>query len=210
MAIHVVRQGESVISLSKRYGIPADKILNHPDNRSLRNRQRDSGILFPGDRLTIPEREIKEIDCATEQRHRFRCNNRNSLLKIRFLAQDEPRANEPYLLRIHTQEYRGNLDNDGWLRVSIPADTQEAVIELGEESEREEFAIRIGHLDPVDEIRGVQQRLNNMGFFYGAENDQLTEEMQGALCAFQAKHGLEESGELDDATKSKLVEIYGC
>jgi peptidoglycan hydrolase-like protein with peptidoglycan-binding domain len=28
--------------------------------------------------------------------------------------------------------------------------------------------------------------------------------------AFQAKHGLEETGEIDDTTKARIIEDYGC
>jgi hypothetical protein len=58
--VHIVSQGESIISLSKRYSNPVDKILNHPDNSSLHERNRNASILFPWDRITIPDKELKE------------------------------------------------------------------------------------------------------------------------------------------------------
>jgi N-acetylmuramoyl-L-alanine amidase len=210
MAKHVVRQGESILSLSRRYGVPADKILNHPNNAELRDRNRDLGILYSGDRITIPDVEIREVTGATDQRHRFRCINRNSWLRVQFFIRDEPRANEPYVLRIGVQEIRGELNGDGWLEVRVLADTREAILLLGDESNPEQIDLRIGNLDPIAEVTGLQQRLNNLGFFCGEENGEQNSEMQDALRMFQAKHGLEESGELDNATRQRLMEIHGC
>jgi Putative peptidoglycan binding domain len=210
MSEHVVRQGESILSLSRRYGVPSDSVFNHPDNAELRDRNRDLGILHPGDRITIPDLEIKEVTGATDQRHQFRCTNRNTWLRVQFFTKDEPRANEPYVVRIGTQEIRGELNAEGWLEVRVPADTQEAVLLLGDESNPEQIDLRVGNLDPVDEVTGLQQRLNNLGFFCGEESGEQNPDMQEALRMFQAKHGLEQTGELDDATRDRLRQIHGC
>lgn len=209
MRRHTVRQGESILSLSKRYGIPADKILNHSENEQISQRNRNTGILFPGDQVTIPDREIKEVDAGTGQRHHFRCTNRTAWLKIQFFHQDDPRSEEPYRLIVGTQESSGNLDQDGWMRVRVPVDARDALVILGERDREERINLRIGHLNPIDEISGVKQRLNNLGFYCGSEDDELNEVVQAALLSFQAKQGLEETGELDDATKNRLREVYG-
>lgn len=209
MRRHNVRQGESLLSLSKRYGIPADKILDHPENEQLREGNRERGILLPGDQVTIPDKEMKEVEASTGQRHRFRCSNRTAWLKVQFFDQDDPRSGEPYRLIIETQEFNGTLDEDGWMRVRVPVDAQEAIVILGEETRQEQIDLRIGHLNPIDEISGVKQRLNSLGFYCGSEDDELDEIFQGALLSFQAKHGLEETGELDDATRNRLGEVYG-
>lgn len=210
MVCHYVRQGDTLFSLSKRYGIPTEKILNHPDNASLQDLRRDVGILRPGDRVMIPDPENKEIACATEARHRFRCHNLRYELRVQFLREDEPRGGEPYLLRLDMREVTGHLDDDGWLREMVPADAQEGVIILGEGSDLEEIPIQIGHLDPVNEVRGLQQRLKNLGFFSGEADDQPSEELDSAIRTFQTKYELEATGEMDQAAKERLTEIYGC
>jgi len=210
MPLHSVRQGESILSLSRQYGVPADKILNHANNRQLKQSQRDRGILYPGDQLVIPEIELKEELCATDRRHRFCCSNRNVFLRVRFMKKNEPRAGEPFLLRAGTREIRGHLDNDGWLVARIPADAEEATVLLGEGARQEKFELRVGHLDPISESRGVQQRLNNLGFLCGEENDEINDATAEAIRMFQAKHGLTQTAEFDDATRTRLREVYGC
>jgi len=205
--IHIVRQGDSIISLSKRYGIPADKILNHPDNRFLLPRKRNASILFPGDRITIPDKEMKEVNGETEQRHRFRCSTRTTWLKLKIFKEGEPRANEPYHLIVEGKDFRGNLDSEGRLEVKIPADARQAILRLSEEEE--EISIRIGNLDPIDEVSGIQERLNNLGFYCGPENNFIGPSTEVAIALFQAEHGLEQTGQIDEPTKRKIEEIHG-
>ena len=204
--IHIVRQGDSIISLSKRYGIPVDKILNHPDNSSLRERKRSASILFPWDRITIPDKELKEEEGATEKRHRFRCSTRTTWLKLKIFKEGEARANEPYHLIVEGQDFRGNLDGEGKLEVRVPADAHQAILCLGEEEE-EEMSLRIGYLDPVDEVRGIQERLNNLGFYCEPEDNLMGPSTEAAIALFQAEHGLEQTGQIDEATKRRIEEI---
>ncbi len=207
MATHIVRQGETIVGLAKRYRIPKDKILEHPDNRALSDRNRATGILRAGDRVTIPDVETKTISAATERLHRFRCLGRNTLLRVRFMQNEEARANEPYVLRIGLRETRGSLDGDGWLQERIPADAREAVVKLGENAD-EEVRLRIGNLDPISEVSGLKQRLNNLGYAAGGEDDAHSDALREALRSFQAAHGLEETGELDEPTRNELRNAY--
>ena len=65
----------------------------------------------------------------------------------------------------------------------------------------------IGHLDPVDEITGVQGRLVNLG--YDCEvSGVMDEPTMKALRLFQEKNGLTVSGQVEDTTRQKLVEIH--
>jgi hypothetical protein len=210
MPEYEAQQGDSIISLSKQHGLPVEKIWDHPDNRALRERSRESAILFPGDRITIPERELREEEAVTEQRHHFRCQSRTTRLEVRFLRHDEPRAAEPYVLTVAGRTSGGNLDEDGWLRVRVPATAREAVVMVGEPGRQERYELGIGHLDPIDEVRGVQQRLNNLGFRCGPEDEELGPRTEAALRAFQNAHDLEATGRIDDATKDRLRELHGC
>jgi len=205
---HTVCQGESLISLGRRYGIPPDKILNHAENRPLTGSSRTKAILHPGDEVVIPDLETREEDCATDTRHRFCCQTAQTWLKLRFKHDDEPRANELYLLEVGGRSFSGELDDEGRLEVRIPADAQEALIFLGAER-NEELRLRIGNIDPVEEISGVRQRLTNLGFARASTGDEAEEQTRSAIRAFQSKYDLPVTGEPDDATRARLVEVYG-
>ncbi len=209
MLRHTVRQGESIISLSKQYGIPARKIWDHPDNRPLRERGRTMSILYPGDIVTIPERETKEVSAATERRHRFSCRGRTTWLRLRFLRKGRARDGEPYELHIEGRRFTGNLDGEGKLEVRVPADAREGILLLGSPPSRESIRIRIGHLDPLDEHDGVRERLQNLGLLGSGGADPSGERLRSALRRFQKMQGIAVTGSLDDATRNKLMEVHG-
>jgi hypothetical protein len=206
---HTVQQGDSIISLSKQFGIPVHKIWNHPDNRTLRGQSRKTSILLPGDVLTIPDTEDKWVDAATEERHRYRYSGHTTWLKLRFLRDGEPREGEPYRLSIDPRQFSGTLDEDGKLEVRIPADAHEGILYLGEPPNEERHNIRIGHLDPIGEATGVLQRLRSLGFPCPAGAELSDPRVRAALERFQAKNELEATGVADGATRNKLVELHG-
>ena len=211
MTIHRVRQGESVLSLSKRYGLPPQKIVGESENRALFEQGRNSGVLFPGDELVIPERELKQENCESDQLHRFRCSSRNALLRVRFIMHNnETSAGQPYVLRIDANEKSGQLDDDGWLEERIPVDTRECVVVLGDPGSQKEIHLRIGDLNPIDEISGVKQRLHNLGILLGCnDREELDDETRAAISTFQSQQGITVTGELDANTIDELRSEYG-
>lgn len=211
MRIHHVRQGETIYRLSQLYNVPAEKIWNHPDNRGLRDAKRRKSCLYAGDRVTIPDVSLKEVDCQTEKRHRFQRAAETVELKLQFLEQGEPRANEPYSLRIGAVVRSGDLDSEGRLHERVPADATRAEIWVGNDEERvrRQYEIRIGHLDPIEEISGVQQRLNNLGLFCSEEDGELSEDTQAAIEAYQEGKGQDATGQLTDALKQGICRDHG-
>ncbi|HBP18834.1 MAG TPA: hypothetical protein DEA08_13750 [Planctomycetes bacterium] len=67
----------------------------------------------------------------------------------------------------------------------------------------------MGGLAPPEDTSGLQQRLNNLGYHCGEEDGQAGAVTRQRLEAFQRAAGLETSGQLDDATKAKLLELHG-
>jgi N-acetylmuramoyl-L-alanine amidase len=74
---------------------------------------------------------------------------------------------------------------------------------------REELELGLGEIDPVEDISGVQARLNNLGFHCGEEDGEHDALLEQAIADFQARHDLEPTGELDDATRATLLEEHG-
>lgn len=208
--LHTVRQGETIYLLGKRYGVPPDAIWDHPENQELQERNRHQGILYAGEVISVPEREDREEACQTEQRHRFVRRGTRVSLELRFLDLDEPRAGAPYRLVVdHVHTFEGMLDDDGVLTASIPVDAEHGEIWVGDASDEDHFCFAIGHLDPINESSGLRQRLDNLGFSCDGGDETACNAFRSALQAFQQKYDLEPSGELDDATRARLEEIYG-
>lgn len=207
MRPHTIRDGESLIGLGARYGFDPQTVWNDGANRGLHRDGRSPSLLAPGDVVQIPGEEPKKEDCVTEQRHRFRASIPRTTIELRFLTGGQPRADESYRLRIDDEEFPpGRLDGDGRLSVPIPADAHLAEVRLGPAGELHLF--RIGRLDPIGEIRGVQQRLNNLGFHAGVEDGEMNESTRAALRSFQSSVDLDATGEADDRTRQRLTEAH--
>ncbi len=208
MPRHTVQQGDSIVSLSTRYGISKEKIWDHPDNGFLRERGRKPGILKAGEEITIPELETREVEVETGQSHRFRCRM-NTWLKVRLLQDNEPMAGEPYVLTVGERRVEGSLDEDGWLRERVRGDARQAVALVGEEGQQQKYVFKIGNLDPIDEPSGIQQRLNNLGLHCGRADGDIGPKTRAALGKMQQDNDQDPTGEADENAKRRLRDLYG-
>lgn len=122
--------------------------------------------------------------------------------------EDEPRKDLAYRLEIGELTYEGKTDGDGILEQLIPPDagTGRLILEPGTPNETV-LPLNLGHLDPIEDVSGVKQRLANLTFPCG-DDDELTPELAAALRAFQAKHGLDVTGELDDETRDAIKKAH--
>jgi len=197
---YTVEQGDCISSIAFAHGFFPDTIWNHPDNSALKQKRKDPNVLRAGDMVVIPEKEIKEISEATEQKHRFRKKGVPAKLKVRLLKKGKPRKNEKYRLIIDGIPVEGSTDGDGFVEQPLPPNAREGKLIVGDG--KETFLFRFGHVDPLDTEDGVAGRLHNLG--YSAATD-----LPGALKKFQSDHRLQVTGQVDDATRNKLKEIFG-
>jgi hypothetical protein len=204
---HKVKQGDTVASVAERYGLFPDTVWDDPANADLKKLRKDPNVLKPGDVLVIRDKEAKEESGAAEQRHRFRKKGVPAKFRLQLMEDDEPRANLDYVLEVDGGLFRGTTDGDGWLEQVIPPEAKKGVLLIGEE---ERFELQLGHIDPVTEVSGAQSRLNNLGYDCGRPDGKLGDKTAAALRSFQQQQGLTVTGELDQATQDKLVEIHCC
>lgn len=205
--LHRVRQGESTTSLAYEHGLFWQTVWNHPQNAELRRLRSHHNILCPGDEIFIPDPEPKTVAAATEKRHRFVRKGVPEKLNLQFLdLEGNPCANAPYLLTIDGKHTRGNLDDQGWLRVPIPPNARHGRVEVGQSGELAACDLDLGELDPITETTGVQARLKNLGLYDGPIDGETCDDLRRAIAAFREKTGLPEGDELDDAFRKKLQE----
>ncbi len=204
MPVQKVGTGESVPSLAKKNGFFWRTIWEHGQNAGLREKRKDPSILLADDDIFIPELQTKEVSKPTDAEHTFKRKGEPCKIKLQLLKLGKPRANEKYIIEIEGTQINGTTDGDGKIEHFIPGEAQTGRLILRDG--KEEYPLNIGYLDPIDEIIGVQQRLNNLGHNC-SESGELDDETKEALKKFQADNKLEESGELDGATKSKIQEL---
>lgn len=204
MAKQKVGAGESTSSLANKNGFFWKTIWNHPENAGLREKRKDPSVLFEEDDIFIPEKQEKEVSKSTDAKHQFKRKGEPCKIKLQLLKLGKPRANEDYTIEIEGTIISGKTDGEGNIEHFIPGNASSGRLIL--RGGKEEYPLRIGYLDPLDEIIGVQQRLNNLGYNCG-ESGELDDAAKEALKKFQADNNLEATGELDGATKAKLQEL---
>lgn len=148
------------------------------------------------------------LTLKTNRRYEVRLQQ---VFELAFQRFGEPLAGASYRLLIDDADERsGTLDDEGALREALPADASEAEVWIDEGSEEEQhYLLSLGGLASPEDTSGLQQRLNNLGYLCGEEDGQAGAVTRQRLESFQRAAGLEESGQLDDATKAKLLELHG-
>lgn len=203
-----VRPGDCIESIAFSHGHFWQTIWNDIQNLQLRNARKNPNIMLPGDKVFVPEIQIKHESCVTGRRHKF--VRRGVPSKLSILLKDEkgqPRADLEYVLVIDGMIFNGRTDGTGRIQHPIPPNAQWGKLSIG--TEGEEYPLKLGYMDPISEISGVQARLSNLGYTCGQPSDKLNEETRQALRDFQDKHQLKQTGEPDQTTCDKLIQEHG-
>ncbi len=200
-----VGRGESAISLSKKKGFFWQTVWNHGENSALKEKRKDPTLLHENDEIFFPEKQIKKVSKGTESEHSFKLKGDPCKLKLQLLKLGQPRKDENYVLEIEGKIIEGKTDGEGKLEHFIPSAARSGKLIL--KNGQETYPIKVGELNPVDNVSGIKQRLNNLGFACGSENEKEDKKFQEAVKKFQAENKLDETGEMDSKTKSKLQEL---
>ena len=203
-----VKQGDCISSIAFEHGFFADTIWNYPNNAELKEKRQDPNVLMPGDVVFIPDKRLKEVPEPTNFVHKFKCKNTPEKFKIQLLIEDEPRANEEYELEIEDLKFEGKTDSQGRLEQSIPPNAKQGKLILKKDGMV--FELRLGNLNPSDEITGAQGRLRNLGLYFGAIDGQMSDDLEQAIQEFQIIKNIEPDGELSEETKDALKQDYGA
>jgi len=208
MAINYeVEQGDCISSIAFEHGFFPDTIWNHPNNAALKAKRKDPNVLLPGDIVFVPDKRLKEVPRTTEQLHRFRCKGVPEKLKLQLLLNGVPRAQVSYKITLEDDlVLSGKTDGQGRLQHSIPPNAKAGKLVVNDE---EAYELRLGELNPADDITGIQARLRHLGFYDGPIDGQVTAEMEQALQEFQLSAGLEPDGAINEQTVNALKKAYG-
>jgi len=124
--------------------------------------------------------------------------------------EEKPRADVPYILKIDGDIFEGKTDSNGMIECSIAPKAKQGRLTLNPGTPEEEvIRLRLGSTNPLNKLSGARQRLLNLGYECAADSEQMTPDLRSALEDFQEACGLPVTGEVDTATKNKLLEIHG-
>jgi hypothetical protein len=188
-------------------------VWEHPRNAELRARRSNPNVLLPGDELFLPVLREREESCATARTHTFQRKGVPSSLLLRCLdLHGEPRAGEVFRVLATGFERAGKLDGDGWLRLRVPPDLREVEVIVGEEKTDMEtrYQLRVGHLDPIDTLTGVCDRLHNLGYYHGPPLAEPDGPLRQAVARFRADAALPAGSAVDGPFRDALKQRHGA
>lgn len=224
MATYTALQGDCLLSIASKYRFRNWRtIYDHPENEALKRNRPNPSQMYPGDKVFIPERETKKAAIATGRNHVF--SVKTDSMKLRFVVKDEnwiPFGGKPYELKVDSQAkpYSGVTAGSGGTiehpqpnEPKIQADAKEAELTIWLDDDRSRppsiWRLKLGHLDPIEKITGVQKRLANLGFPIKKLDDKgMLPPVIEALMAFQTQAGLEVTGKSDQTTKDALLKNH--
>src|SRR5262249_23578967 len=186
----------SKIALARGF-IDYRTIWDHPNNAELKKKRENPHVLSPGDKVFVPDKEVREESRPTDQRHRFKRVGRVLMLRLALKDFDhEPLADTPCELHVEGTVHALRTDKSGRIERAIPTGAETAMLIFQDPLVPFDLSIpiRIGHLDPVDEVTGQKARLRNLGYFAGPVDGTADEGFGFAVQEFQCDYGLTVDG----------------
>ena len=213
---YFVQQGDYLSKIAKEFGFSDYRtIWNHPDNSELKSKRKNPNVLYPGDKLVIPDRTPREEDCAVDKKHTFIAKRQE--IRLRLFLEDmyeQPVANAACVLAIEGDSRTITTDSQGKIDEPLPPGTTSATLFIQDVKQTHlnsvQIPIKIGHLDPLEELSGQSGRLSNLGYFPGNPDDKDDPAFMLAVERFQAEHGLTVDGICGPKTQGKLKDVHGC
>ena len=188
MPIRKIRQGDCIDQIAEKHGLLPDTVWDHPDNSELKTLRKDKNVLFPCDKLFVPDKEIKTESVASDAKHRFRRKAVPAKFRLQLKKNGEPRADLVYTLNIDSEVFEGKTDGDGWIEHPIPPGAEKGQLILTDTAEI--IKLNLGRLDPLDQAEGVQQRLKNLGLYTGKVDGKAGGMTRTAIQFFQKDKNL--------------------
>lgn len=229
---HTIEAGDWIGAIAERFGFPHWSALwEHPVNAPIRELRGSPDLLMVGDELQIPDAEddVPGISVQSGRRAVFRLRG-DDRLRIRIPGASlfaEAFGPLPFELKVGDETpVTGELtaDGDDIIEAPLPTSATKAVLTL--RGRTMEFSV--GGLGPAAEAHGARTRLLNLGFDAQADEPPpetalpsdppglfpppapvgVADPLAVGLRAFQHRHGLPTTGELDEATAKALDHEY--
>ena len=215
--VHVVAQGETLHRIAKKHGFRHWQTLyDHVDNAALRKKRPNPNLLLPGDEITIPEKEPLVVKIQTNQSHVFQMK---PIPTEKFKVKIQNGSGKSWVgkkvsLKVGEQTLETEITETGFVEVDLPRGDEESgelsVFMNNDDSEpTHTFEIKLGYLDPIDTLSGVQARCNALNFPCGVVDGLMGQKTREGVMAFQETYSLSVDGKPGPKTQAKLQEVYG-
>jgi hypothetical protein len=213
--IHVVKQGEWLQQIARLYGFASWRTLyDHPDNEPLRDKRPDPDLLFPGDEVIIPDKQRKDsID--PDAPYRVVLGRKETEL-LRFqprLDDGQSLAGKSYQLKLGSVTHNETVPSTGIIEHPLAEDATQAELTVTlDDGLAVTWVLQLGGIDPIETLSGIQTRLRNLRYYFGAiatADGDPDLETQAAIRAFQKDQGSTIDGQVSADLRTKLQEVHG-
>ena len=116
-------------------------------------------------------------------------------------------AGKPYQLRIGSQTFNGTLGSDGSIYADVSRHAKKGTLMVwpyGPDNEPWQWALDVKQQVQTDDIKGIQSRLRNLGFYTAAIDGKYGPKTRAALRRFQSWKNLSATSEMTSAALSRL------
>jgi len=217
MLIHTVVQGEHIPGIAAQHGFRDFRaIWDHPRNAALKQERKNPNVLFPGDEVFIPDKELREEPRPTDARHRFVTALQGLQLRVKVIDLRDKPVERTAFFRLGNGTTNLTAPTAQVYEIDIPPGEKRATLGFpatGTERARPDILMEVGSLDPEDKLPGQQERLNNLGYFAGFSTTPDPEQVRWAVEEFQQdnkkRHGLRVTGTVDKKTEDALALEHG-
>lgn len=204
----VVGDGDCVLRLADRFGIPSEAVWAHSANDPLRKTRPDPTALARGDRVFVPRPRPKTSQGETDLRHDFVRKVERVKLRLLFDDGSKPMANAICKFDIEGEQQERPTNAEGIVELAVLPTAIVGTVLIVHDGRELAYTLQIGDLDVHTTNRGALQRLRNLGYFRG-DIAEWSDRLANLLRRFQRAEGLAESEALDAPTAAKLRELHG-
>jgi hypothetical protein len=215
MQNYKVQPGDCLAKIASNFGFPDYRqIYDHPANAEFKKRRPSPFVIKAGDDLVIPDKPPPTVhECATGREHTFVLTRPDTWISIYVRLGHKPLADKEYILTVGDVPISGRTDEAGLVTQPVPAWSTRAELYFpdGDIS----FDLKFGTLDPLTEVSGLQQRLENLGFasddwsgFVLDDRGEIGSATTEAIRRFQVENHLEPTGEVNEETTTRLCELH--
>ena len=163
MKPYVIKQGDYLLKLAHHLGFDADTVWNDDANAELKDARKDPDMLQAGDILMVPDEPKKQLDLKKETENNFVAAVPKIAVSLAVTDDDEPLANEAYVVEGLGDDEERTTDADGFVSFEAPVHVREVTVRFVDVDLA--FRVGIGELDPIDTDAGVRMRLTQLGFY---------------------------------------------
>lgn len=213
---HTVVQGDTILRIARQYGYKSSIALyNHPSNAEFKAIRPDPNLIFPGDIITIPAKKEKFMPLRASSINTFVVQNEKEYFRLQISYEDgEDITGKRMVLNIGSQTIETLLPSDGLIEVELNSNdaltgTVDLYLKEDASTPSKSFSVRVGNLDPIDTLSGVQGRCNLLGFDCGVVDGIMGKKTRVGVKEFQYEHELEVDGIPGPKTKAALKQKFG-